>query len=84
LAYEVLRRGGDSGAVLNAADEVLTRRFLDGALPFPAITATAADVVRGRPSRPVRTLDDVRRADADGRAAARTRAPATSKPPAHG
>jgi 1-deoxy-D-xylulose-5-phosphate reductoisomerase len=71
LGYEVLRRGGDSGAVLNAADEELTRLFLDGALPFPAITAIAATILRGRQSRPVRGLDDVAAADAEGRAEAR-------------
>jgi 1-deoxy-D-xylulose-5-phosphate reductoisomerase len=70
LAYEVLARGGDSGAVLNAADEVLTQAFLDGAVPFTAITATVASVVRSRPSRPVRNLADVHAADADGRARA--------------
>ncbi|MCA8958434.1 MAG: 1-deoxy-D-xylulose-5-phosphate reductoisomerase, partial [Planctomycetes bacterium] len=37
LAYETLARGGTAGAVLNAADEVMTARFLAGAVPFPAI-----------------------------------------------
>lgn len=69
LAYEVLARGGDSGAVLNAADEELTQRFLDGAVAFPAIAATVAAVVRARPPRPIRGLDDVHLADRDGRAA---------------
>jgi 1-deoxy-D-xylulose-5-phosphate reductoisomerase len=72
LGYEVVRRGGDSGAVLNAADEELTRLFLDGALPFPAITAIAGSILRGRSSRPIRGLDDVIAADAEGRAAARS------------
>jgi 1-deoxy-D-xylulose-5-phosphate reductoisomerase len=67
LAYEVLRRGGDSGALLNAADEELTRLFLAGAVPFSAITAVAAEVVRGRPPRPISGLGDVLAADSEGR-----------------
>jgi 1-deoxy-D-xylulose-5-phosphate reductoisomerase len=83
LAYEVLARGGDSGAVLNAADEVLTQAFLDGAVPFTAITATVASVVRSRPPRPVRNLADVHAADADGRARAKAAiATMTTNPPA--
>jgi 1-deoxy-D-xylulose-5-phosphate reductoisomerase len=67
LAYEVLRRGGDSGALLNAADEELTRLFLAGAVPFSAITAVAAEVVRCRPPRPIAGLGDVLAADSEGR-----------------
>jgi len=67
LAYEVLAAGGDAGAVLNAADEVATAAFLQGEIPFPAITATVAGVLRGRPSRPILSLQDVLDADAEGR-----------------
>jgi 1-deoxy-D-xylulose 5-phosphate reductoisomerase len=67
LAYETLSLGGDSGAVLNAADEVMTHLFLQGQVPFPAITATVAGTVRGRMPRPVHGLDDVLRADQEGR-----------------
>ncbi|MCB9878556.1 MAG: 1-deoxy-D-xylulose-5-phosphate reductoisomerase [Planctomycetes bacterium] len=67
LAYEVLRRGGDSGAVLNAADEVATAAFLDGQIPFPAITATVARVLRDRPPQPIHGIADAVRADADAR-----------------
>ncbi|MEQ1634562.1 MAG: 1-deoxy-D-xylulose-5-phosphate reductoisomerase, partial [Planctomycetota bacterium] len=70
LAYEVLRLSGDSGAVLNAADEVLTRRFLDGAVPFPSIAATAATILRNRSPRTIHGLQDVLRADREGREAA--------------
>jgi 1-deoxy-D-xylulose-5-phosphate reductoisomerase len=70
LAYEVLRLGGDAGAVLNAADEVATAAFLAGELDFPSITATVAATVRQRPPRPIRDLADVIAADADGRARA--------------
>jgi 1-deoxy-D-xylulose-5-phosphate reductoisomerase len=75
LAYEVLRLGGDSGAVLNAADEVATAAFLAGELPFSAITSTVAKVVRGRSSRPIRSLQDVLDADAEGRRSAQSHLP---------
>jgi 1-deoxy-D-xylulose-5-phosphate reductoisomerase len=67
LAYEVLRAGGDGGAVLNAADEVATAAFLAGELAFPEITATVAQVVRERPPQPIGSLADVAAADAAAR-----------------
>lgn len=67
LGTEVLRLGGDSGALLNAADEVLTAMFLAGETPFPAITATVAAVLRARPARPIHGIADVLRADAEAR-----------------
>ena len=67
LAYEVMQLGGDSGAVLNAADEVLTQRFLDGQLEFPAIAAHVAAILRQRTPRPVRSIADVLAADREGR-----------------
>lgn len=70
LAYDVLRLGGDSGAVLNAADEVATAAFLAGRLPFPAITAAVAQAVRDRVPRQIRSLQDALDADAEGRRAA--------------
>ncbi|MGE3174094.1 MAG: 1-deoxy-D-xylulose-5-phosphate reductoisomerase [Planctomycetota bacterium] len=81
LAFEVLRRGGDSGALLNAADEELCRLFLDGAVPFPAIPDIARAVVTSRKARPVDGLAAVRAADAEGRAAALRLAAATPAAP---
>lgn len=37
LAYDVMARGGNSGAVLNAANEVAVRAFLDGRIKFTDI-----------------------------------------------
>lgn len=71
LAFEVLARGGDAGAVLNAADEELTAQFLAGNVPFRAIVSTVRDVVRARPARPITCLQDVMAADAEGRRLAR-------------
>lgn len=70
LAYEVLRLGGDAGAVLNAADEVATAAFLQGRIPFTAITALSERVLADRPTRPIGSLQDVFAADAEGRRAA--------------
>lgn len=72
LAYDAMQAGGDAGAVLNAADEVATAAFLDGRIPFPAITEIAAQVLRDRPARPIHSLVDVSAADADGRRRAAT------------
>ena len=71
LAFEVLRRGGDSGAVFNAADEVMTERFLDGDAQFLDIVSTVSSIVRDRPTRQIRSLDDVYAADREARTAAR-------------
>lgn len=73
LAFEVLERGGDSGAVLNAADEEMTAAFLAGEASFPQITQIVADVVRSTPVSTVTSIDDVLRADARARQAARER-----------
>ncbi len=70
LAYDTLRAGGDSGAVLNAADEVLTGMFLDGKARFTAITDTVTAVVRDHSPKPVATLADVHAADQAARRAA--------------
>jgi len=67
LAHEVLRLGGDAGALLNAADEVATAAFLDGRIPFPVIAATSRAVLAARPPRPIGSLADVRAADEEAR-----------------
>jgi 1-deoxy-D-xylulose-5-phosphate reductoisomerase len=45
LGYEVARRGGTCGAVLNAANEVAVQRFLDGNLRFDQIVAACKAVL---------------------------------------
>lgn len=67
LAYETLRLGGDSGAVLNAADEVATAAFLNGDMPFPAISEIVGRAVRERAPRRIHSLQDVLDADVEGR-----------------
>jgi 1-deoxy-D-xylulose-5-phosphate reductoisomerase len=78
LAYQALRDGGDTGARLNAADEVATAAFLAGQLPFRAITSTVAAVLAERRARPIHSLADVVAADAEARASARALAAAAS------
>src|SRR5438874_5971200 len=45
LGYEVARRGGTCGAVLNAANEAAVGRFLAGELRFLDITRVVGDVL---------------------------------------
>jgi 1-deoxy-D-xylulose-5-phosphate reductoisomerase len=45
LGYEVARRGGTCGAVLNAANEAAVGRFLGGTLPFLDIPRVCRDVL---------------------------------------
>lgn len=70
LAYDAMRLGGDSGAALNAADEVATAAFLAGNISFPEIARTSQQVMRERQVSPVRSLADAVAADKDGRARA--------------
>jgi 1-deoxy-D-xylulose-5-phosphate reductoisomerase len=69
LAYEVLRRGGVSGAVFNASNEIARLAFYEGKISFPEIVATTARVLeehaKGGPSRndPAPGLEEVLEAD---------------------
>lgn len=49
LGFEALRQGGDSGAVLNAADEITVQAFLEGVIAFPDITRINREVLARRP-----------------------------------
>lgn len=71
LGYECIRRGGDAGAIVNAADEVATEAFLRREIPFPRITATTYEVLSRRPTQPVRCVEDVLEADSWAREEAR-------------
>ena len=59
----MLERGGDSGATLNAADEIATAAFLAGDLPFSSISKLVADVLQRTPAGAIRNLEDVIQAD---------------------
>lgn len=68
LAYEVIRRGGTSGAVFNAANEAAVEGFLKGAIPFGRIPELAREAMESVGTSQVRALDDVLSADREARA----------------
>ena len=70
LAYEALRRGGDTGCVLNAADEVATAAFLNRDIGFLDIVETVAQVIEEHKTKPIPSLDAVLDADRTTRARA--------------
>ena len=63
LAHEVLRAGGTSGAVLNAANEVAVGAFLDERIPFTRIVPLVADVLRRHEATGHPDVDELERAD---------------------
>jgi len=69
-AYRIIARGGTSGAVFNGANEAAVEAFLaEGAtIPFGRITELALGALEALGHSPLRTLDDVHRADAEARA----------------
>lgn len=71
LARLALEMGGDSGAALNAADEVATAAFLAGKIPFPRIVATAGAVLAAHEPSSPRSLEEVLAADRRAREHAR-------------
>ncbi len=63
LGYEVARRGGTCGAVLNAANEEAVSRFLAGELPFLDIPRVCKDVLENHHYSARPTLADLAAAD---------------------
>lgn len=63
LGYEVARRGGTCGAVLNAANEVAVGRFLAGELPFLDIPRVCQDVLAHHHFSPHPSLEELWAAD---------------------
>jgi 1-deoxy-D-xylulose-5-phosphate reductoisomerase len=59
LGYEVARRGGTCGAVLNAANEVAVERFLNGELPFLEIARVCREVLEAHSYSPSPRLDEL-------------------------
>ncbi len=70
LGVRAGRAGGTLPAVFNAANEVAVAEFLAGRIPFGGIADSIAHALDGWEGGPVRTLDDVRAADAWARRAA--------------
>lgn len=63
LGYEVARRGGTCGAVLNAANEVAVERFLSGRLRFTDIARGCRAVLAAHDFDPSPVLNDLLAAD---------------------
>jgi 1-deoxy-D-xylulose-5-phosphate reductoisomerase len=72
LGFEVARRGGSSGAVLNAANEVAVERFLASKLQFTDIPRACRAVLDGHDFDPSPTLSDLMRLDGWAREETRT------------
>jgi 1-deoxy-D-xylulose-5-phosphate reductoisomerase len=64
LGYEVMRQGGTSGAVLNAANEVAVARFLDGEISFLDIPRACRAALDHHTFDPRPTLDELWSVDA--------------------
>jgi 1-deoxy-D-xylulose-5-phosphate reductoisomerase len=63
LAYRALRGGGTLPVVLNAANEVAVKAFLDEKLGFTAIPRVIEKTMNAHQVEPVSTLEVVRRVD---------------------
>jgi 1-deoxy-D-xylulose-5-phosphate reductoisomerase len=74
LAYRVIREGGTSGAILNAASEVAVGAFLDGKIPFGRMPELAAMAMDALGVSPIRDLADVMNADRAAREVTRRNA----------
>ena len=59
LAHLALQRGGTTPSAMNAANEVAVQAFLEGEIPFNAITEVVSDVVTNHASANASALDDV-------------------------
>jgi 1-deoxy-D-xylulose-5-phosphate reductoisomerase len=63
LGYEVARRGGTSGAILNAANEAAVQRFLEGELDFLDIPRACRAVLDSHNFSPTPTLAELTACD---------------------
>ena len=70
LAREAGMAGGTAPCVLNAANEVAVRAFLDGSIGFLDIAGVVEEVLAQVPSEPVMSLEQVLDADRRARSAA--------------
>src|SRR5436190_2197804 len=67
LAYDALKKGGTTPAVLNAANEVAVEAFLDEKIGLDDIAAINEAVIKEHSTAPADSLDAVLDADAWGR-----------------
>ncbi len=76
LAYEALKAGGTMPAVLNAANEVAVKAFLDGMIRLSDIPRINSQVMRSHIARPAASIEDILAADREARASANGLLPA--------
>ena len=69
IAYDVARRGGTLGAVMNAANEVAVEAFLGGRIAFGRISDLVGLTIRRHRLVQEPTMDDLMEADRWARAA---------------
>ncbi|MBM4113033.1 MAG: 1-deoxy-D-xylulose-5-phosphate reductoisomerase [Phycisphaerae bacterium] len=74
LAHRVVRDGGSSGAIFNAANEEAVAAYLRREIPFGSISTLVRAALDSLPAEPVRTFEQVSAADAASRAFVRERA----------
>ena len=67
LAFECLRRGGNAGAVLNAANEVAVAAFLDRKIRFTDIARINEETLGRTTLRECVSLEEYRRTDREAR-----------------
>ncbi|OPX24638.1 MAG: 1-deoxy-D-xylulose-5-phosphate reductoisomerase [Planctomycetales bacterium 4484_123] len=67
LGFEVLRRGGTAGAILNAADEAAVAAFVAGRIPFGRIVEIVREVLNSSSVNPEVTVESILAADAEAR-----------------
>jgi 1-deoxy-D-xylulose-5-phosphate reductoisomerase len=63
LAIDSIRRGGTSGAMLNAANEHAVHAFMNSRIEFGRIDLVVAQVLGDLQSTPITSIDDVYQAD---------------------
>lgn len=59
MAYYVLEKGLNAGAVFNAANEVAVESFLEGVISFNEIFTVVGDILYGEKFFPIRSIDDL-------------------------
>jgi len=67
LAYEALRQGGTSPAVLNAANEIAVEAFLEGKIAFLDIPRLIRSVLEDIPVGSAKSIEEIVEADRKGR-----------------
>ena len=67
LAYEALQRGGNAACVLNAANEIVNRAFLEDRIGFLQMSDVIEKVMQTATFLPKPTLDDYFQSDIEAR-----------------